>query len=158
MSVIIAASTISMIAPHFVAFGRAASAATELFVLIDRESEINPFDESGDKPQNPHGVIALQGIGFSYPSRPDVKVLEDFSLNVPAGKVTALVVSGTYSSKTRCVMLTVPRAQVVQAKAPSSACSSVGTTQPLALSRSMAQTSRSSICLGYVPMSALFNR
>ncbi|KAI8681757.1 hypothetical protein NCS55_00428700 [Fusarium keratoplasticum] len=91
MSVIIAASTISMIAPHFVAFGRAASAATELFVLIDRESEINPFDESGDKPQDPHGVIALQGIGFSYPSRPDVKVLEDFSLNVPAGKVTALV-------------------------------------------------------------------
>ncbi|KAJ4313471.1 hypothetical protein N0V84_009396 [Fusarium piperis] len=91
MSVIIAASTISMIAPHFVAFGRAASAATELFVLIDRESEINPFDESGEKPQDPHGVINLQGIGFSYPSRPDVKVLEDFSLNVPAGKVTALV-------------------------------------------------------------------
>ncbi|KAI8722402.1 hypothetical protein NCS52_00383900 [Fusarium sp. LHS14.1] len=91
MSVIIAASTISQIAPHFVAFGRAASAATELFILIDRESEINPFDESGEKPQDPHGVIALQGIGFSYPSRPNVKVLEDFSLNVPAGKVTALV-------------------------------------------------------------------
>ncbi|RTE72743.1 hypothetical protein BHE90_012835 [Fusarium euwallaceae] len=91
MSVIIAAATISMIAPHFVAFGRAASAATELFILIDRESEINPFDESGDKPENPHGVIALKGIGFSYPTRPDVKVLEDFSLDVPAGKVTALV-------------------------------------------------------------------
>ncbi|RSL49718.1 hypothetical protein CEP51_015447 [Fusarium floridanum] len=91
MSVIIAAATISMIAPHFVAFGRAASAATELFILIDRESEINPFDESGDKPENPHGVIALKGIGFSYPTRPDIKVLEDFSLDVPAGKVTALV-------------------------------------------------------------------
>lgn len=99
MSVIIAASTISMIAPHFVAFGRAASAATELFILIDRESEINPFDESGDKPENPHGVIALKGIGFSYPTRPDVKVLEDFSLDVPAGKVTALVVSIAYSFK-----------------------------------------------------------
>lgn len=118
MSVIIAASTISMIAPHFVAFGRAASAATELFILIDRESEINPFDESGEKPQDPHGVIALQGIGFSYPSRPNVKVLEDFSLSVPAGKVTALVVSVTYSYKTRCAILTVSRAPAVQAKAP----------------------------------------
>ncbi|KAM0424826.1 hypothetical protein ACHAPT_009882 [Fusarium lateritium] len=98
MSVIIAASTISQLAPHFVSFGRAASAATELFVLIDRESEINPFDESGEKPQNPAGVIRLDGIRFSYPTRPDVTILDDFSLNVPAGKVTALVSKGPSGS------------------------------------------------------------
>lgn len=81
------------VAPHMVTFSRAATAASELFVLIDRQSEINPFDESGDKPDETAGFIDLHGINFSYPTRPDVKVLEDFTLNIPAGKVTALVVS-----------------------------------------------------------------
>ncbi|KAK7431647.1 hypothetical protein QQZ08_001866 [Neonectria magnoliae] len=90
-SVIIASTAISTVAPHTVAFGRAASAAGELFALIDRESEINPLDESGDKPSSTEGVIDVEGIRFNYPSRPDVAVLEDFTLNVPAGKVTALV-------------------------------------------------------------------
>ncbi|KAH7011256.1 ATP-binding cassette multidrug transport protein [Ilyonectria destructans] len=90
-SVIVAASTIMAIAPHMVAFGRAASAASEMFSLIDRTSEINPFDESGERPEEAEGVIHLNGVNFQYPTRPDVRVLEDFSLHVPAGKVTALV-------------------------------------------------------------------
>ncbi|QPC78078.1 hypothetical protein HYE68_008830 [Fusarium pseudograminearum] len=90
-SVVIAASTISTIAPHFVVFGRAASAAAELFTLVDRESEINPFDESGDKIEAPIGVINLQSIEFAYPTRPNTRVLQEFTLNIPAGKVTALV-------------------------------------------------------------------
>lgn len=88
-----AASTVMQVAPHMVAFSRAATAASELFALIDRESEINPFDESGHKPDDIAGSIDLHGINFSYPTRPDVIVLEDFTLNIPAGKVTALVVS-----------------------------------------------------------------
>lgn len=76
-----------------VTFSRAATAASELFALIDRQSDINPFDESGDKPEATEGTIDLQGINFSYPTRPDIRVLEDYSLHVPAGKVTALVVS-----------------------------------------------------------------
>ncbi|KAE8319714.1 P-loop containing nucleoside triphosphate hydrolase protein [Aspergillus transmontanensis] len=90
-SVVIAASTITAIAPHTVTFTRAASAAAELFALIDRESEINPLHESGDKPQDTYGVIDIDNITFNYPSRPNVCVLADFSLHVPAGKVTALV-------------------------------------------------------------------
>lgn len=88
-----AATTIMQIMPNMVTFSRAATAASELFTLIDRESEINPFDDSGDKPEATSGVIDLHGVNFSYPTRPDVAVLEDFTLNVPAGKVTALVVS-----------------------------------------------------------------
>ncbi|KAH1571385.1 hypothetical protein KXW39_009270 [Aspergillus fumigatus] len=90
-SIIMAATTVMQIAPHMVAFSRAATAASELFSLIDRHSEINPFDDSGAKPENPTGSIELHGVNFRYPSRPDVAVLEDFTLHIPAGKVTALV-------------------------------------------------------------------
>jgi ATP-binding cassette subfamily B (MDR/TAP) protein 1 len=91
-SVIIAASTITSIAPHAVTFTRAASAAAELFTLIDRKSDINPFEESGDRPRDTAGVIDFDHINFNYPSRPNVCVLEDFSLHIPTSKVTTLVV------------------------------------------------------------------
>ncbi|MFN5422742.1 MAG: ABC transporter ATP-binding protein [bacterium] len=37
------------------------------------------------------GNISFKGIGFSYPSRPDVKVLHDVSLEISAGSQVALV-------------------------------------------------------------------
>ncbi|WYZ33785.1 hypothetical protein EsH8_I_000061 [Colletotrichum jinshuiense] len=90
-SVIIAASTVMAIAPQMVTFGRSATAAAELFTLIDRKSEIDPFDLSGERPDKLVGEVQLQNVSFSYPTRPDVTVLDNFSLRVPAGKVTALV-------------------------------------------------------------------
>ncbi|KAK1148555.1 hypothetical protein N8T08_009561 [Aspergillus melleus] len=84
-------NTITTVAPHTVTFGRAASAAAELFVLIDRDSEINALDDSGAKPSDIAGALEFENVKFSYPSRPNVCVLDDFSLRIPAGKVTALV-------------------------------------------------------------------
>lgn len=93
MSVIIASTMLSAIAPNIMAFTRAATAASQLFSLIDRESKINPFDVGGGAPENVTGAVELQGVNFTYPTRPGTKVLDDFSLHIPAGKVTALVVS-----------------------------------------------------------------
>ncbi|EXM18872.1 hypothetical protein V3481_016404 [Fusarium oxysporum f. sp. vasinfectum] len=90
-SVIIGASTVMSIAPQMVMFSRAAAAATELFRLIDRQSEIDPFDDSGERPDSLVGDVELQDVSFRYPTRPDVTVLDKLSLHVPAGKVTALV-------------------------------------------------------------------
>ncbi|KAF9879522.1 multidrug resistance protein 3 (p glycoprotein 3) [Colletotrichum karsti] len=90
-SVIIASTSINGIAPHLMAFSRAATSASELFALIDRKSKIDPFDESGQIPSNVSGFIDIQGLTFSYPTRPDTTVLENYSLHIPAGKVTALV-------------------------------------------------------------------
>ncbi|KAL4911225.1 hypothetical protein BDW74DRAFT_184667 [Aspergillus multicolor] len=90
-SVIMAANTVMQVTPNMVTFSRAATAASELFSLIDRESEINPFDRLGDKPDETVGSVDLGGVNFCYPTRPDVAVLDDFTLNIPAGKVTALV-------------------------------------------------------------------
>jgi ATP-binding cassette subfamily B (MDR/TAP) protein 1 len=44
--------------------------------------------------------IELKHINFAYPSRYDVRVLEDFNLHIPAGKTTAIVgPSGSGKSK-----------------------------------------------------------
>jgi ATP-binding cassette subfamily B (MDR/TAP) protein 1 len=72
-------------------FTKATVAATELFQLMDRTSSIDPFDETGEKPQQVPGHVEIENVTFSYPMRPTIPVLEDFSLNIPAGKVTALV-------------------------------------------------------------------
>lgn len=84
---------LNSIAPNMVTFTRAASAPAELFELIDRPSRIDPFDLSGEKPAYLDGSIDIKGVTFSYPTRPNNPVLDGFSLHVPAGKVTALVVS-----------------------------------------------------------------
>lgn len=82
--------------PNFVTFGRAASAAVDLFKLIDRETQIDAFDPSGAQPTALVGDIELESINFSYPMRPDAVILHNFSLKIPAGKVTALVVNFLY--------------------------------------------------------------
>jgi ATP-binding cassette subfamily B (MDR/TAP) protein 1 len=125
-SVIIAATSITSIGPHFIVFARAASAAKELFTLIDRESGINPFGQLGRKPNNPSGAISLQGISFSYPTRPNVTVLENFTLDIPPGKVTALVVSAYWSrpklGQEHRADTQKKRGQVVRGKVLSSVC------------------------------------
>ncbi|KAL2127194.1 hypothetical protein VTI74DRAFT_11118 [Chaetomium olivicolor] len=90
-SVVIAFSNITMLAPYSIEFTRAATAAAQLFKLIDRASAIDPFDQCGGKPSEVTGLVELENITFSYPTRPGIAVLENFSLTVPAGKVTALV-------------------------------------------------------------------
>ncbi|KAB5583133.1 multidrug resistance protein [Coniochaeta sp. 2T2.1] len=91
MSIVIAATSVTSVAPYIIDFSRAASAAGELYKLMDRKSEIDPFDQSGEQITAVDGNITLENVTFSYPMRPGVTVLDDFSLNIPAGKVTALV-------------------------------------------------------------------
>ncbi|KAH7275753.1 P-loop containing nucleoside triphosphate hydrolase protein [Fusarium solani] len=92
LSVIIAATNLTMLAPYSIDFTRAATAAAKLFVLIDRNSRIDPLASTGEQPsESIIGEVELNNITFSYPTRPGVTVLDDFSLKIPAGKVTALV-------------------------------------------------------------------
>ncbi|KAG5939477.1 hypothetical protein E4U59_003067 [Claviceps monticola] len=90
-SVAIAAMSMTVLAPYSVEFTRAATGAAQMFALIDRQSTIDPFNESGEQPSEVIGNIELTNVDFAYPSRPGVKVLDNFFLSVPAGKVTALV-------------------------------------------------------------------
>ncbi|KAI6355373.1 hypothetical protein MCOR25_008214 [Pyricularia grisea] len=104
MCVITGTISITAVAPSTIAFTRAASGAAELFRLIDRTSEIDPFDKSGERPTEIEGSLEFDGVTFAYPTRPGINVLKDFSLHIPAGKVTALVgMSG--SGKSTCIGL-----------------------------------------------------
>lgn len=91
-----AASTVMQVMPNLVTFSRATTAASEMFTLIDRKSEIDPFQDSGYKADHVSGSIRLESINFSYPTRPDVTILDDFTLDIPAGKVTAFVVRNNF--------------------------------------------------------------
>jgi ATP-binding cassette subfamily B (MDR/TAP) protein 1 len=89
---LIASTSISTIVPQITAFTNAAAAASELFSVIDKNSELDPLDESGKKPVDScDGNIEIQNLAFAYPSRPSTLVLRDFHISIPAGKTTALV-------------------------------------------------------------------
>ncbi|PNY23635.1 Multidrug resistance protein 1A [Tolypocladium capitatum] len=91
MSVIIGAFNLSNVAPNIQAFATALAAAGKIFNTIDRVSPLDPADDKGERLENLQGNIRLEKIQHIYPSRPEVVVMHDVSLEIPAGKTTALV-------------------------------------------------------------------
>ncbi|TKY62124.1 ABC transporter B family member 1 [Spatholobus suberectus] len=78
-------------APSMAAFTKARVAAAKIFRIIDHKPGIDRNSESGMELETVTGLVELKNVDFSYPSRPEVRILNDFSLNVPAGKTIALV-------------------------------------------------------------------
>lgn len=91
LSILIGAFSMAMMAPNMQALSYAFAAGAKVFETIDRVPPIDSSDPSGLRPDKCQGQLEFRDIDFSYPARPDVPVLESFSLQVPAGKVTALV-------------------------------------------------------------------
>lgn len=91
LAVMIGAFSLGNVAPNIGAFTTATAAGSKIFATIDRESPLDPKAEFGDRIENVQGNVELQNVRMIYPSRPEVVVMEDVSLKVPAGKTTALV-------------------------------------------------------------------
>ncbi|KAJ4872169.1 ABC transporter B family member 1 [Raphanus sativus] len=77
--------------PSMGAFAKAKVAAAKIFRIIDHKPTIERNSESGVELESVTGLVELKSVDFSYPSRPDVKILNEFTLSVPAGKTIALV-------------------------------------------------------------------
>ncbi|KAL9015581.1 MAG: hypothetical protein Q9185_007027 [Variospora sp. 1 TL-2023] len=91
LSTLIAATSVSLVVPQIQVLTNAASAAAELFAVIDRESQLDPLDDKGKSPSECKGSIEARNLNFAYPARPLAMILNDLSLSIPAGKTTALV-------------------------------------------------------------------
>ncbi|KAI1618438.1 ATP-binding cassette, subfamily B, member 1 [Exophiala viscosa] len=90
LSVTIAATSISTLAPQFQSFTNAASAASELFSIIDKPTLLDPLNPEGKQPSTCEGQIEIRNLAFAYPSRPSAQVLHNLDISIPAGKTTAL--------------------------------------------------------------------
>ncbi|KAI1265157.1 ABC transporter [Xylariaceae sp. FL1019] len=91
LAVIIGAFNLSNIAPNLQAFGTALAASGKIYNTIDRISPLDPTNNIGEKLNRVQGSIRLQNVKHIYPSRPEVVVMKDVTLDIPAGKTTALV-------------------------------------------------------------------
>ncbi|CAH3192815.1 unnamed protein product [Porites evermanni] len=92
-SVAVGAMQLGQAGPYFQAIVTARGAAYKVFLIIDR---VPPFDSSSTEGtviehESFKGNITFNNIEFSYPSRPDVKILDGLNLTVDSGQTVALV-------------------------------------------------------------------
>lgn len=73
------------------AFAKARVAAAKIFRIIDHKPTIDKNSKSGLELDSVLGQVEINSVNFSYPARPDILILNNFSLTVPAGKTIALV-------------------------------------------------------------------
>ena len=86
---LIVAMALGGLAELWADFMRAAGAAERVFELLDRVPAIPAA--GGEQPAHVKGEARLVGVGFAYPTRPEVKVLDGIDLTIAAGEVVALV-------------------------------------------------------------------
>ncbi|KAF2726754.1 multidrug resistance protein [Polyplosphaeria fusca] len=91
--VIMASTSMGMLAPIIPDFTKAGAAAQQIIQKLESSRASQPGTEKG-----PHvdidslkGDIELRNVSFAYPERPAVMVLDDLSLIIPHNKVTAIV-------------------------------------------------------------------
>ena len=69
---------------------RASGAMERILELLDAEPAIRAPDNPMPLPDTRDGRIKFAAVAFSYPSRPDVRALSDFSLDVRPGEKVCL--------------------------------------------------------------------
>jgi len=79
------------IPPHILAIRQAKAAAERLKELINRTPSIDMACEGGVTPDEVNGDLEFANVTFSYPSRPEVRVLDGLDLRVRRGGTVALV-------------------------------------------------------------------
>lgn len=85
---IIIAFSLGSLADLWSDFMRAVGAAQRVFDFLDRPVS----DAAGqDRADRARGRLVFEGVGFSYPQRPDVQVLEGVDLELEPGRSLALV-------------------------------------------------------------------
>ncbi|KAJ8922242.1 hypothetical protein NQ315_004179, partial [Exocentrus adspersus] len=101
---LVATWNFGMGAPFLEVFGSASGAAQKIYSVLDSKPKINKYKTRGKRPGRFRSDITFDNVYFNYPSRPDVKVLQDFNLKINYGETVALVGSSG-CGKSTCIQL-----------------------------------------------------
>ncbi|XP_057769484.1 ABC transporter B family member 15-like [Salvia miltiorrhiza] len=85
-------------------FSEASAAAERVREVIKRVPKIDSDNMEGLMLESVSGEVEFRHVAFTYPSRPESIIFEDFNLRVPAGKTVALV-GGSGSGKSTVIAL-----------------------------------------------------
>ncbi|KAK4510403.1 uncharacterized protein ATC70_004833 [Mucor velutinosus] len=77
--------------PNLSAVSSARAAAYNVFQVIDRVPKINADSNEGLMPRDVQGTIQFERVFFNYPTRPDLKIIQDLNFQVDAGSTVAFV-------------------------------------------------------------------
>ncbi|PIN17698.1 Multidrug/pheromone exporter, ABC superfamily [Handroanthus impetiginosus] len=91
MAVLLGSFSLGQISPCLSAFASGQVAAYKMFQTIHRKPDIDPYSTEGRVLNDINGHIELKDVYFSYPSRPEEKIFNGFSLMIPSGTTLALV-------------------------------------------------------------------
>jgi len=84
---------------------KARNSAKTAFEIIERKSQIDPLsNDKGLKLSRFEGHIEFKNVSFSYPNKPNKKVLDNFNLKIKRNQINALV-GPNGSGKSTCVAL-----------------------------------------------------
>uniref|UniRef100_A0A8C0BF28 Bile salt export pump n=1 Tax=Buteo japonicus TaxID=224669 RepID=A0A8C0BF28_9AVES len=99
--VLVGALNLGQASPCLEAFATGRGAAANIFETIDEKPAIDCMSEDGYKLDKVQGEIEFHNVTFHYPSRPDVKILDNLNMVIKAGETTAFVgASGAGKSTT----------------------------------------------------------
>ncbi|CAN7079901.1 unnamed protein product [Brassica oleracea var. botrytis] len=70
---------------------KGSDAVASVFAVLDRCTTIEPEDPNGYLPGKIKGLISFVNVDFAYPTRPNVVIFKDFSIEIEEGKSTAIV-------------------------------------------------------------------
>jgi ATP-binding cassette subfamily B (MDR/TAP) protein 1 len=91
LAMMIGAYSFGNVTPSMQSFGGATAAAGKIFSIIERQSPVKTPEDPDTPIPRGSGEVVLRNVSHVYPSRPDVRVLNGFSITIEARKTTALV-------------------------------------------------------------------
>ncbi|KAJ5623515.1 leptomycin B resistance protein pmd1 [Penicillium lividum] len=81
----------SQVSPFLHLFVQAVSSYSKLREDLERVPQIDGTSDAGIRMTQAEGGFEFKNVSFTYPSRPEITVLDNISLSIPANKHTALV-------------------------------------------------------------------
>ncbi|XP_005393324.1 PREDICTED: bile salt export pump [Chinchilla lanigera] len=91
LSVLVGALNLGNASSCLESFATGRAAAASIFETVDRKPIIDCMSEDGYKLDRVKGEIEFHNVTFHYPSRPEVKILNNLSMVIKPGELTALV-------------------------------------------------------------------